>query len=80
MTGDQLAGELLSIRPEIPIILCTGFSTENDEQRARTMGIKGFLMKPVAIGDLADMVRKVLDEAVSGASRQPVKPDGEGLR
>ena len=80
MTGDQLAGELLSIRPEIPIILCTGFSTENDEQRARTMGIKGFLMKPVATGDLADMVRKVLDEAVSGASRQPVKPDGEGLR
>ncbi|MFH0995044.1 MAG: PAS domain S-box protein [Pseudomonadota bacterium] len=62
MTGEQLARELISIRPGIPIILCTGFSDENDELRARAMGIKGFLMKPVATGDLAEMVRKVLDE------------------
>ena len=63
MTGEQLARELISIRPEIPIILCTGFSDENDEQRAKAMGIKGFLKKPVATGDLATMVRKVLDES-----------------
>jgi CheY-like chemotaxis protein len=62
MTGEQLAGELISIRPEIPIILCTGFSDVNDELHARAMGVKGFLMKPVATGDLASMVRKVLDE------------------
>ncbi len=62
MTGDQLARELISIRSEIPIILCTGFSDETDEQRAKAMGVKGFLMKPVATGDLATMVRKVLDE------------------
>jgi signal transduction histidine kinase len=61
MTGDQLAGELISIRPGIPIILCTGFSNENDVKRAKAMGVKGFLMKPVAIGDLAEMVRKVLE-------------------
>ncbi len=63
MTGDQLAVELISIRPGVPIILCTGFSSENDVKCARAMGIKGFLMKPVATGDLAEMVRKVLDEA-----------------
>jgi PAS domain S-box-containing protein len=62
MTGDQLAGELISIRPGIPIILCTGFSNDNDVKRAKAMGVKGFLMKPVAIGDLAAMVRKVLDD------------------
>ena len=62
MTGEQLARELISIRPGIPIILCTGFSDENDEKRAKAMGIKGFLMKPVATGDLAEMVRKVLDD------------------
>jgi PAS domain S-box-containing protein len=62
MTGDQLAGELISIRPGIPIILCTGFSNENDVKRAKAMGVKGFLMKPVTIGNLAEMVRKVLDE------------------
>jgi len=63
MTGDQLARELISIRPGIPIILCTGFSNENDVKRSKAMGVKGFLMKPVAIGDLSEMVRKVLDES-----------------
>jgi PAS domain S-box-containing protein len=62
MTGDQLAAELISIRPGIPIILCTGFSNENDVKRAKAMGVKGFLMKPVATGDLATMVRSVLDD------------------
>ncbi|MGD9975713.1 MAG: PAS domain S-box protein, partial [Desulfatirhabdiaceae bacterium] len=63
MTGEQLARELISIRPEIPVILCTGFSDENDERRARDLGVKGFLKKPVAFSDLAEMVREVLDEA-----------------
>ena len=66
MTGDQLAGELISIRPGIPIILCTGFSDENDVKRAKAMGVKGFLMKPVTTGDLAEMVRKILDEITGG--------------
>jgi CheY-like chemotaxis protein len=69
MTGDQLAGELIAIRPGIPIILCTGFSNENDVNRAKAMGVKRFLMKPVAIGDMAEMVRNVLDEET------PVKTD-----
>ncbi|MFH0996349.1 MAG: ATP-binding protein, partial [Pseudomonadota bacterium] len=69
MTGDQLAGELIAIRPEIPVIICTGFSDEDDMKRAKAMGVKGFLMKPVAMGDLAEMVRKVLDEET------PVKTD-----
>ena len=63
MTGEQLARELISIRPNIPVILCTGFSDENDERRARNLGVKGFLKKPVATGDIAEMVRKVLDES-----------------
>jgi len=62
MTGTQLARELISIRPEIPIIICTGFSDEIDEQQSKAMGIKGFLMKPVSLVDMAEMVRKVLDE------------------
>jgi CheY-like chemotaxis protein len=68
MTGEQLARELMAIRPEIPVIICTGFSDENDEQRARDIGIKGLLKKPVARGDLAEMVRKVLDESKSQTS------------
>jgi PAS domain S-box-containing protein len=67
MTGDQLAGELISIRPEIPVIICSGFCDENNEKRSMDLGIKGFLKKPVTTGDLAEMVRKVLDEVAGGA-------------
>ena len=63
MTGDRFAGELLSIKPDIPIIICTGFSEKMSEERAGAIGIKGFLMKPVGVKDLTVMVRKVLDEA-----------------
>ncbi len=66
MTGDQLAAELISIRPGISIIICTGFSDEKDEARARGIGVKGFLMKPVAMGDLAAMLRNVLDTRHTG--------------
>ncbi|MGD9971945.1 MAG: response regulator, partial [Desulfatirhabdiaceae bacterium] len=69
MTGDQLAKELISIKPGIPIIICTGFSNEKDTQRTGETGIKGFLMKPVTAGDLAEMVRNVLDEARKKAGR-----------
>ena len=68
MTGMQLARELISIRPGIPIIICTGFKDDRDEQRGKALGIKGFLMKPVATGDLTEMVRRVLDEVAEELS------------
>ncbi|MCP3875025.1 MAG: PAS domain S-box protein, partial [Desulfobacteraceae bacterium] len=63
MTGDQLAKELLSIKAGIPIIICTGFSERINKEQAVAIGVKGFLMKPVIKSDMAQMVRKVLDEA-----------------
>ncbi|MCF8130382.1 MAG: response regulator [Deltaproteobacteria bacterium] len=63
MTGDQLAEQLMAIRPDIPIILITGFSDRIDAQKAKRIGIKGFLPKPVKKVDLANLVRKLLDEA-----------------
>lgn len=62
MPGDALARELLRIRPELPIILCTGFSHVVSAEKAKSMGIRGYLMKPLAIRDLAPIVRHVLDE------------------
>ena len=64
MSGIQLAEKLISIRPETPIIICTGFLNEDDERIAGSIGVKGFLLKPVGISDLARMVRKVLDEMI----------------
>ncbi len=61
MTGDKLATELIKIRPDIPVILCTGFSEKMSEKEATSLGIKGFLIKPVVLSDLSAMIRKVLD-------------------
>jgi len=63
MTGIQLAEKLISIRPDIPIILCTGYNEKITEEKAKSIGIKRFLMKPVDKSEMARMVRKVLDEA-----------------
>ena len=65
MSGDRLSMNITSIRPEIPIILCTGFSEKFGLEKAKSLGIKGVLMKPVVSSDMARMVRKVLDETKS---------------
>lgn len=63
MTGLQFARELIRIRPDIPIILCTGFSDMAAEEEARMIGIKKFIMKPVILRELSEVVREVLDNA-----------------
>ena len=60
-TGLYLVQEFLKIRPDIPIILCTGHSDVVSPEQAKEAGIKGFLMKPIARDELASLVRKVLD-------------------
>jgi len=61
MTGDDLAARLIGIRPGLPVILCTGYTTRMDENTARKKGIKAFLYKPVSISLLARTIRDVLD-------------------
>jgi len=62
MTGIQFARKLLSVRPDIPIILCTGFSEFVDAEKAKDIGIRKFLMKPVDRQTLATAIRNVLDK------------------
>jgi DNA-binding NtrC family response regulator len=57
-----LAKELMSIRADIPVIICTGFNELDVEKKASAMGIKAFLIKPLAIRDLSYSIRKVLGE------------------
>jgi PAS domain S-box-containing protein len=61
LSGDKLAAELKNIRSDIPIILCTGFNELVSKEKADSLGIKGFLMKPVKMADLTAMVRDLLD-------------------
>jgi len=62
LTGIELANELFKLEPNLAILLCTGFSKNADGERANRVGIQGFLMKPVILRKLAEMVRKVPDE------------------
>ena len=62
MTGIELAKELMAVRPDIPIILCTGFSELINEKQAKEMGIREFVMKPFVIGNHAKTIRKVLEQ------------------
>jgi PAS domain S-box-containing protein len=62
MTGAEFSAAALQIRPDIPIILCTGYSNLIDEEQARQLGIRGYLRKPLTRQKLAALLRKTLDE------------------
>jgi PAS domain S-box-containing protein len=60
MTGMALSEELLKIRPDIPIILCTGYSEITTPEKAKAAGIRELIMKPVVLQQLAQAINKVL--------------------
>lgn len=60
LTGKELACELMTIRPDIPIILCTGYSEHINENQARETGITGYIMKPYTNNSLDKTIRRVL--------------------
>lgn len=61
MTGIELTDKLLSIRPDLPVILCTGFSSIVSEKEAESIGIKQFTLKPLSRKKLAVMIRNALE-------------------
>jgi PAS domain S-box-containing protein len=65
MTGIRLARELMGICPDIPIILCTGFSELISEERAKEMGIREFVMKPLIMSEMARVVRRAVQNNCS---------------
>ena len=65
ITGIELAKTFMDIRPDMPIILCTGFSEKVNEDSAKAMGISAFILKPIVMRDIAHTIRQVLDPAVS---------------
>lgn len=61
LTGTVLAKKIMAIRPDFPVILCTGFSESIDEKKAKALGIQEYILKPILNNQLATAVRKVLD-------------------
>ncbi|MHC1729639.1 MAG: response regulator [Syntrophobacteraceae bacterium] len=62
ITGVDLSREILTIRPDIPIILCTGFTELITEEKAKAMGIREFVMKPLSRRAIAELARKALEQ------------------
>ncbi len=61
MTGVQLSEKLLEIRDDIPVIICTGYSSQINEEKAKKLGLAGFIMKPIVKQEIAKTIRRVLD-------------------
>ncbi len=61
MTGAELSQEILQIRADLPIILCTGLSEMINEEKAKAMGIREFAMKPLSLKNIAQLTRKALE-------------------
>ncbi len=66
MTGLELSEKLLAIRPDIPIVLCTGFSHQIKRETIEKMGIRALVMKPVILREMAEAIQKALQPGVAG--------------
>ena len=66
MNGAELAKEILTIRPRMPIILCTGFSDAISQETASEIGIRKFMFKPVVLQDLSSNIRTLLEMSTNG--------------
>jgi PAS domain S-box-containing protein len=62
MTGDRMALEMMRLRPDIPVIICTGFNELLSRERVQEVGIRALLMKPFLKSEAAKVIREVLDQ------------------
>ena len=60
LTGLELAKNVLSIRPDLPIIICTGFSESISTEKARDLGIKEVILKPLIPQNFTEIIGKIL--------------------
>jgi DNA-binding NtrC family response regulator len=65
MTGEKFVEELRQLRPDIPIILCTGFSHTMNAEKAQAIGIAAFCMKPLVARDLVDTIQRVMAQSTT---------------
>jgi signal transduction histidine kinase/ActR/RegA family two-component response regulator len=64
MNGDEMAQKMKAVRPDIPFVICTGYSSDMSVEIAHKKGFSAFLMKPVQLRELAQVVRAVLDKTI----------------
>ncbi len=65
MTGLELSKRVLSIKPVVPVILCSGYSESISEEKAMSIGIRSFIMKPVNMKELTGVIKKLLSDQIA---------------
>jgi FixJ family two-component response regulator len=68
LSGSEMSRAMLELRPDLPIMLCTGFSDQIDEESARKQGIRSFMMKPIKNQELLRQARSLLSENLPTAA------------
>ncbi|MDA3957770.1 PAS domain-containing sensor histidine kinase [Oceanispirochaeta sp.] len=61
MSGAELVAEILKVRPNMPIIICSGYSTKVSEKNYKDTGVSMYLSKPYSRKELSESIRTVLD-------------------
>ncbi len=72
MTGDKLCGKILSMRPDLPVILCTGYAESISERQAEALGILKYVQKPVDFQNLLGLIRTHLDDGANHVTSEKV--------
>ncbi len=65
MSGEELLRAVRAMRPELPVVICTGYSASMTPERAEALGAAGYLTKPISVNELALRVRRILDRRVA---------------
>jgi signal transduction histidine kinase/CheY-like chemotaxis protein len=69
LDGEELAKEILRLRPDMPIVMCTGFGEQADEDRAKRIGVSEFLFKPLLGPELSGAIRRAMLRSTASATR-----------
>ncbi len=67
LSGEDLLRESLRLRPDVPVVICTGYSASMTPERAFALGASGYLTKPISVEDVALQVRRILDVEIASA-------------
>jgi CheY-like chemotaxis protein len=62
LSGTDLSMAIREIRPDIPVILTSGFHEKINEKSMEEMGLTAMMMKPIGLNDLARLMRKILEK------------------
>jgi CheY-like chemotaxis protein len=72
LSGRDLAARILKVRPNVPVILATGYIRPQDTESARSLGIRDLILKPNTVEDLGHTLHRIFAERQEREERQNI--------